>query len=176
VIVRDPSPLGSVDGLHVLTGDAKDHDAMDRALEGQEGLISALGARSMLTSDIASSAASNFVPIAHTRRLRRVIVMSAFGVGDTYEQSSLLVRASFSTILRSLYRDKTGADDIVKRSALDWTLVHPITLTDDVATGRVTATERLTRGETISRADVADFWSDVSPVSEWSRKTVIVAS
>ena len=178
VLARDPSRLDPVDGLRVLTGDAKDHAAIDRALEGQEGLISALGSPSMLRSDIAAPAASNFVPIAHSRRVRRVVVTSAFGVGDTYHQSSLLVRAAFATALRSFFRDKTGADDIVRRSALDWTLVHPVTLTDDLPTGRVTATERLTGREAkqVSRADVADFLVACLSSSEWSRKTVIVTS
>lgn len=178
VLVRDPSRLESVEGLHVLTGDAKDPADMERALRGQEGLISALGSRSVLKSEIATAAAATFVPIAQTEQVRRVIVISAFGVGETRDQSSFLVRTAFSTVLRSMYRDKTDADDIVRRSELDWTLVHPVTLTDDGATGRLTATERLTGSEInkISRADVARFTVASLTSSEWSRKTVILAS
>lgn len=178
VLVRDPSRLTSADGLRVLTGDAKSRDDMDRALEGQEGLISALGSPSPMRSDIATPAASNFVPIAQAGGVGRVVVMSAFGVGETHDQSSVVVRAAFSTILRSLYRDKTDADAIVRRSTLDWTIVHPVTLTDDVAIGRVTATERLSGSDTrkVSRADVADFLVASLTSSEWSRKTVILAS
>lgn len=178
VLVRDPSRVDDVKGLRVLTGDAKDANSVDRALEGQEGLISTLGSPSALRSHIATPAASNFVRSAESRLVHRVVVMSAFGVGATYDQSSLLVRAAFSTLLRSMYRDKTVADDIVRGSGLDWTLVHPVTLTDDVGVGQVTATEHLSRrdGMKVSRADVADFLVSCLTSSEWSRKTVIVTS
>jgi uncharacterized protein YbjT (DUF2867 family) len=178
LLVRDPSRVQDPEGLRVLTGDAKDRDDVDRALEGQEGLISTLGSRSVMRSDIAAPAASIFVPIAEAKQARRVIVMSAFGVGATYDQGGFLTRAAFSTLLRSLYRDKTVADDMVRRSALDWTIVHPVTLTDGDGAGRVVTTERLTGTENmkVSRADVANLLVACLTNSEWSRKTVIVTS
>ena len=178
LLVRDPSRLDDVAEMQVLTGDATDRGDVDRALEGREGLISALGSPSVLRSDIATPAASLFVPLAQSRQVERLIVMSAFGVGATYDQSSFLVRVAFSTALRSLYRDKTVADDIVRRSDLDWTIVHPVTQTDDDRSGRVTATERVTGRETlkVSRIDVAEFLVACLTSSEWSRKTVIVTS
>ena len=72
---------------------------------------------------------------------------------------------------------RTDADDIVRRSPLDWTIVHPVTLTDDAGVGRVTATERLSGSESmkVSRADVAACLVECLSSSQWSRRTVVVA-
>lgn len=177
-LVRDPSRLDSDRRLRVLVGDATVGADIERALDGQQALISALGSKSVLRSGIAAPAAKNFVPLAEAANVRRVVVMSAFGVGETSAQAGLPVRTAFATVLRSLYNDKTSADEIVRGSSLDWTLVHPVTLTDDAATGGVTAAERLsTRGAMrISRADVADFLVSCLASSQWSRKTVVVTS
>lgn len=178
VLVREPSRIASRDGLRVLTGDATVATDVGHALAGQDALISALGSQSMLRSNIATPAAEIFVPIAEFEHVRRVVVMSAFGVGDTYKQSSPLVRAAFATVLRSFYNDKTAGDTIVNRSSLDWTIVHPVTLTDEAATGIVTATDRLTGGQAsrVSRADVAQFLVACLTSAEWSRKTAILTS
>lgn len=178
LLVRDPSLVSDAEGTRVLVGDATDRDAVGRALKGQDALISALGAPSVFRSNIATPAASTFVPLAEAEGLRRVIVMSAFGVGTTYDQSSLLVRVAFSTVLRGLYRDKTTADEIVRRSSLDWTIVHPVSLTDGVGTNQATASEHLTKDSrtTVTRADVAAFLITCLATTHWSRKTVIVTS
>jgi len=51
-------------------------------------------------------------------------------------------------------RAKARADEELQRSGLDWTVVRPGRLTDDVGTGQVHTAERLQRGD-ISRDDVA---------------------
>lgn len=178
VLVREPARLDSLDGLNVVAGDARDRTDMSRALAGQEGVISALGSPSPLRSDIATPAASNFVPIAQSGQAHRVIVMSAFGIGESRRQAGPLARALFATAARSLYRDKTAADEIVRRSDLDWTIVCPVVLTDDPGTGAVTAGARRTRAQstTISRADVAYFLVSALTSSQWSRTTVVISS
>ena len=58
-----------------------------------------------------------------------------------------------------LYDDKDVAEQIVRASDLDWTIVRPGLLTNAPATGRyqVLVDPHSWRAGTISRADVADF-------------------
>ena len=85
--------------------------------------------------------------------------MSAYGVGDTMRDVPTIPRLFMKTLLRDVYADKLVGDDLIRQSSLDWTLVHPTTLTNGPRTGTWKAGERLPlKGfPRISRADVAAF-------------------
>jgi uncharacterized protein YbjT (DUF2867 family) len=57
--------------------------------------------------------------------------------------------------LRPYLRAKHSADEHLKSSGLDYTIVRPGQLTDDEGTGKVTVSENLERIGKIPRADVA---------------------
>jgi putative NADH-flavin reductase len=99
------------------------------------------------------------VPAMERQRVRRLILMSSFGVGDSVREAPLLPRLFFRTMLRGIFADKQAAEQIVRRSALEWTIVYPVLLTDGPRTGRYRVGERLPLSgfPKISRADVAEF-------------------
>ena len=63
------------------------------------------------------------------------------------------------TLLRDIFADKLAGEQIVRRSALEWTIVYPVLLTDGPRTGSYRVGERLELSgfPKISRADVAEF-------------------
>ena len=65
----------------------------------------------------------------------------------------------FPLLLKRVYDDKDVAEQIVRASGLDWTIVRPGGLTNGPATGRyrVLVEPPSWRAGMISRADVADF-------------------
>ena len=71
----------------------------------------------------------------------------------------LYASVMFPLLLKRIYDDKDVAEQIVRRSGLDWTIVRPAILTNGPATGRydVLLEPASWRAGTISRADVADF-------------------
>ena len=110
--------------------------------------------------------------------VRRLIVTSAFGVGVTHRDVPLIPRIFFRLKLQDLDRDKEAGEEQLRRSGLDWTLVHPTGLIDAPATGRFRAGERLRpRGfPTIPRADVAHFQVDQIDDPTYVRKGVLVSA
>ncbi|QMU77323.1 SDR family oxidoreductase [Streptacidiphilus sp. PB12-B1b] len=85
---------------------------------------------------------------AEAAGVRRLIVVSAMGADDEPPQDMDPVFAAY-------LRAKGAADaDVRARAGLDWTVLRPGRLTDDVGTGRVRLAESTGRGA-VTRDDVA---------------------
>ena len=101
------------------------------------------------------------MPAPATAGVRRLIVVSSFGVADSWRDGRLLERAFFSLVLRRAYADKELQEQAVRESGLDYTIVRPARLTMGAGTGRYTA--RVGPGSVpspVARADVARFILD----------------
>ena len=178
--VRDPKKLALKDSrLHIIEGDVlKDQSAIAGAITGRDAIICSLGRGNSLKSDglIVESLAA-IVPAAEKHEVRRLILISAFGVGDSSRNAPLVPRLLFRLLLGDIYRDKKAGEDIVKASDLDWTIVHPVMLT----TGPKTETYRsgeclsLTGIPKISRADVAHFALAQLTDKTFLRKTAVIS-
>ena len=164
--------------LAVAAGDATDARALEGAMNGQHAVLCALGAGNSLRSEIASRAVAAVVPAMQAQGVKRIIYLSAFGVGNTHEQASLVQRVFFRTLLRQIFADKAKADAMLRASALDWTLVYPTLLTNGSRTGSYRVGERLSmRGMAkISRADVAAFMLAQLSSDEWLRRIAVVST
>jgi len=160
--VRDPARLPITDGkLNVVTGALPgDARALAEALRGHEAVISSLGLHNALRSHgFSESNMRVLVPAMEREGVRRLIVVSANGVGDTHRHAPLLPRIMYRLLLTDIFADKKAGEDIVRASGLDWTFAYPTLLTNGPRTGNYRAGERLElKGmPKISRADVADF-------------------
>jgi putative NADH-flavin reductase len=177
---RDPAGLGIVDArLRVVTGDATgDQDRIDEAVSGQDAVVSALGRRTTFSSDrLMERSMRAIVPAMERSGVRRLLLMSAFGVGESWRDAPLVPKLMYRTLLRDIFRDKAVAEDYVRRSSLEWTFVYPVLLTDGPLTGRYRAAERLDLHgmPKISRADTAHFMLAELAGPAFVRKTVVVS-
>ena len=176
--VRDPERLTSKhDRLRVVTGTVEDPAALDGAIRGQDVVISALGrGQSFKSHGLIAKSVPLVVAAMERQGVRRLVFMSAFGVGETWRDVPAMPRLFMRTLLRDIYTDKTVGESILRRSQLDWTIVQPVGLTNGPHTGRYRVGERLDlRGfPAISRADVADFiLTQLGPETN-VRKTLLV--
>lgn len=90
--------------------------------------------------------------------VRRLIVISALGVGDSYSQVPLFFKAILNTVLRHAYDDKEKQEKLVRESGLDWIIIRPGGLGDGPLTGSYQAgLDGDVRSAQVSRADVAHF-------------------
>lgn len=173
-LVREPTALGTIQGVRTLAGDATNTVDVHAALDGQEAVLNALGSRS-LRHPVEAASTAILLPEAERVGIRRLVVCSAFGVGETRDGANAFQRVFFSTVLGQVYAAKEEADAAVRGSSLDWTLVYPTRLTDEPATGRILAVESFSGVGRVSRADVARFLVDQLETDTWSRQTVIVS-
>lgn len=183
VFVRNPDRLSTKpDGVRVLIGDVTDSgNALAAAARNQDAVISALGlGKSLKSNGLIARSVPAIVRAMETEGVRRLIFLSAYGVGATYNDTPLLPRILIGTLLKDMYDDKNAGDDELRRSGgrIDWTIVYPVTLTNGPRTGRYRAGERLElRGvPKISRADVAEFMVKQVDDMTYVRKGVLLSS
>lgn len=94
--------------------------------------------------------------------VRRLVVLSAHGVGDSYPAASWFQRTfMIGMLIKYAFLDHDVQERLVRESGLDYVIARPTRLTNGKAKGSYTRTTELVRvPESISRADLADFLVD----------------
>jgi putative NADH-flavin reductase len=158
--------------LCVLQGDVLDSAKVEIAIAGQDAVLSALGVGLAGGKRVLSNGTRNIITAMEKHGVRRLLVESSYGVGDSFQDASLLLRIIFQTVLRSTYEDKAREDEIIRASGLEWIVVRPAALTNGPRRGdyRVGEHLRFGLGTKISRADVADFMIRQLEESKWLRR------
>jgi putative NADH-flavin reductase len=179
-LVRDPLRLTvKHERLRVVTGDVTQGvQPIADAVRGRDVVISALGVGASLKSlSVVTRAMETIVPAMEREGVRRLIFTSAYGVGATHIDVPLIPRILIRLLLRDVYADKEGGEEVLRKSRLDWTLVYPVTLTNGPRTGQYRVGERLAlRGlPTISRADLAGFLLAQAGDRTYLKKGVLIS-
>lgn len=175
--VRDPARLSLEDEmLRVVVGDALDPEPVAQAVSGQDAVVVALGSRDRSNRTVRAEGTANVIQAMGIHSVPRLIVVSAGGVGDSYRQAPLVLKAIIKTLLRNTYADHEQQEQYVRDSALEWVIVRPALLSDGPFTGQYhtgTADVDLPGGR-VTRADVADFVLKQLTDDRYLRKAVSI--
>ncbi len=174
---RRPEALGIVhERLRVVEGDALRQDSVEGAVEGQEAVLSALGTRNLFKPITLLSRSAELILGAMTHRgMRRLIVETSLGVGDSRGQLGPIGNLAIRLFLARIYADKERQEAIIARSGLDWTITRPARLTNGPLTGRYRTWSGAVPGPGqvhISRADVAHLMLSVLRSTETYKRTI----
>ncbi len=129
------------DGVRAVDGDATVAGDVDRAVRGQDAVVVTLGIsehplRVRLRGsrgtplDVRSRGTATVVAAVHGHGVRRLVVQSSYGVGETRDRLPLSSRLVFALLLRPQIADHERQERLVRDSGLDWTIVQPVYLTD----------------------------------------------
>jgi putative NADH-flavin reductase len=188
--VRDPAKLGlSHERLGVVRGDITDEAKVREAVRGSEAVVSAPGQTRSSSRDVLTVAAGHLVPAMEEEGARRLVSLVGAGVPDERDTGSLgrtLIRGLMKMVARHVLEDAERHAELVRDSALDWTLVRPPRLTARARTGTYrdvpgrTGTYRagylqLGARNTISRADLADFMLRLASDGRYVREAPMVS-
>jgi putative NADH-flavin reductase len=163
----------------IVSGDVTDAAVITAAARGHDAVISALGVKSIRkTPTLITDTVRAVIAAAKTSGVDRLVIVSAFGVGDSLSKASLLARLIFRTALRKKYEDKASSEMLLKASDLKWTLQYPGALNDGSA-DRYTAValEDVTTLPILpstSRANVADFLLHSAVENTFVRQIAVV--
>ncbi|MEM7688787.1 MAG: NAD(P)H-binding protein [Pseudomonadota bacterium] len=160
--VRDPAKLGSLaDGIQVLRGALDETDALARAVDGSDVVVSALGTFDRKPNTILSDAMQRIIGAMEEQGVARLVAITSLGCGASRDQvNSRLMRLAIRTLAKEIWADKDRQEEAICASELDYLIVRPGGLTDKPARGSWTV---LREGEAykgrqmIARADVADY-------------------
>jgi uncharacterized protein YbjT (DUF2867 family) len=127
-----------------------EHDDPRPHLDGVDAIVFAAGAgpgsgpARKRTVDL--GAAVKLIDAAKERGIARYVMVSSIGAHDP---------AGASAAMRPYLEAKAEADEALRASGLDWTIVRPGRLTNDPGTGSVLATRSLGGSGKVPRDDVA---------------------
>lgn len=166
------------DGVRVVTGDAGNAEAVRRALENQDAVIDTIGGRTPYSNtDLETSAARNILEGMKSGGAKRLIVISAMGVGDSVQQAPFWYEyLLIPTFLRGSTKDKTNMEAAVEASGVEFVIARPPMLSDDSETGSVRIVAKSVKAHKITRGDLAQFLVDQLRTDENLGKSVTVAN
>lgn len=170
----------------VRHGEATDPATLDAAVAGHDAVLSCLGLRRAGRSpwaplrspaDLTACVAGHLVAAMIRHGVRRLVVVSAGGVGDSRARLSWPVRRLVAAgNVGVAYRDLEAMEAVLAASPLDWTAVRPVTLADGPPTGRARPVAHYGLASTVRRADVAAWMLDAVARAGGPERTVVLGS
>jgi putative NADH-flavin reductase len=162
--------------LEVQAGDPRSVDALARALPGHAALLSALGVRPPTAfrphALVEECAASSVAAMTRAGVTRLVLVSAAV----LFPERGLRF-AFFRWLLKHVARDLQGAEQIVRATALDWTIARPPRLLERPDEGYRASRDALPAGGfSMSFRAVAAFMLDAVEQRSYVHEIVGLAS
>lgn len=159
--VRTPEKVTTTHtNLSIFKGDVLNPESVEKAVRGHDAVMVSLGAG--LKGTVRSEGTQNIIRAMQHSNIRRLIVQSSLGVGDSRNNLNFYWKhVMFGVLLRNAYSDHVLQEAYVKQSDLQWTIVRPAALKDGGRTNGnyrhgFSPNDKTTTLE-ISIADVAEF-------------------
>jgi putative NADH-flavin reductase len=176
--VRTPSKLDlQHSSLRLEQGDVFDPKAVLRAVHEQDVVICSLGSASLKKNTVRSDGTRHIIEAMKQAGVKRLLVVTSMGVGDSRLQLSTFAKFFVSTVIRNPIADHEIQEGFVRESGLDWTIVRPSGLVDaDKTGGYLVGDNASLKSSRIARADVAHFLLSQLEETEWLHKATSITN
>ena len=166
---------GNVDIVH---GDARNPSRLDQVMTGQHAVIDTIGGHTpFLKTDLEASSAKVIVDVMKRNQVKRLIVISVLGVGDSKDQApGMYEHLLMPLYLRGALPDKANMEATVEHSGLDFVIVRPPVLSDADPSGNVYVVPPGKTAHKIIRADLAQFLVDQLTSDTYLGQEVTIAN
>jgi uncharacterized protein YbjT (DUF2867 family) len=125
--VRRPEAITARDRLTIAKGDAGDTAALAAAAVGADAVIVWL-LGTLKDATFLQRILPNIVAAIKQAKAGRLVLVSAFGSGDTAPKASWFARLLYRVVLGKVFDDKAAAEKILPRSGIDYTVLYPTLL------------------------------------------------
>ena len=181
--VRSPDALRQGLRVSVIQGTLEDESALARAFTSVDAVICCLGAPLRPGKPVELMQRSLPVVTAAMKAagVERFVLVSAFGVGDTASKASPLARVLYRTVMAAIFTDKQRSEQGLPGSNLNWTIVHPVKLTQKAAgpAATIQPLDQVTRVPglpTLSYANLSTALLDIVADASLARRRVLVTT
>jgi putative NADH-flavin reductase len=162
-LVRNPEKVKIVDpNLLLIKGNVLDPDQVQKAVAGQDAVLSALGHKKfIIKTTILSAGTKNIIDAMQKHNVRRFICITSLGINDSRFKLGLYYTLFVIPFIVFFYfLDKSKQERLIRESKLSWTIIRPGQLTNGKKRGVYKHGPNVGNYITtkmISRADVAHF-------------------
>lgn len=164
--------------VKLFYGDVLDYDSVDRAADGQDVVLVALGTRPGVSNKILSDGTINIIKAMQKNNVKRIIVET--GAGLIEDRSKLPVSwrlLSNIPFMKDMFAAKRIQESAIMKSNLDWIIVRPANLTNGPLTKQynIDNSLNLKANSTISRANVAHCMIDQIESDKYLNQTIVIS-
>jgi nucleoside-diphosphate-sugar epimerase len=170
-------------GVRSITGSVLVPDDVVRAVDGQDAVIWAVGGhdaiRTLLSGNprqkaLCERGTENVITAMRARHVRRLVVISSWGVGDGRKRLPLPFRFLLPMMMGAELRDKDAQERLVVGSELAWTIVRPAILKAGRTGVPLSVAERqsFVARSHVARGDLAGLLTDLIRNDEVAGKTL----
>lgn len=185
--VRTLPPGTARDRTRYVQGDVMNAADVERAVAGHDAVIVTLGISenplrvrlfgpARTPSDVRSAGTGNVIAAMQKQGVRRLVVQTSYGVGETRARLRFIDRLIFALILKPQIADTEIQNQAVEACTLDWLLVQPVHLTNGAENDLPFAS---TSGDTgvmkLSRRSVGRFLADAVQDASLARRTIALS-
>jgi uncharacterized protein YbjT (DUF2867 family) len=175
------------DRVTLLNGDATKPEDVDRAVAGHDAVIITLGitenpirvrlfGAAGTPNDVRSAGTRNVIAAMRKHGVKRLVVQSSYGVGETRGGLRWVDNLFFNLLLKPQIADTEVQELEVRDSGVDWVLAQPVHLTDDDSDDMPFASAHgQVHGWNISRKGVAEFLALAAQVPEYVGQSVALS-
>ncbi len=174
--------------LRFINGDAMNPEDVDQAVRGHDAVVVTLGITenplkvrllgpAHTPLDVRSAGTRNVISAMRKHGVRKLVVQTTYGVGETRGRLAFVDRLFFKLILKPQISDTQKQNDEVYESGLDWVIVQPVHLTDGTDDEEPwTSTTGETAKMKISRNSVGRFLAAAVESQTFVGKSVALSS
>ncbi len=182
--MRNRQGLAANPGLRIAVGQLDDMPALKTAIKSADAVLVCLGTRGKRMKknvDLMQKSLPPIITAMKEANVPRLVLLSAYGVGDSARTAGWIARVVYSTVVGAIYQDKERAETLLPDSALKWTSVYPVILTDGppaiaVEVRPMTQVRKVAGLPKVSRADVARVMLDAARDDRTIGQKLLVSS
>src|SRR5688500_14191794 len=173
--VRTPSQITiQHPSLTLFQGDVMNSAEVEKAISGQDAVISTLGPTRPPVPGMMETAAKNILAAMKKHGVLRIVSTTGAGVRQPEDKPKLmdhLIGALLNLLAKDVVLDSAANVRLIQSSDLDWTIVRFPRLMDGAHTGKYRVGYVSKDSSTqLSRADGADFVLKELTGKQWLRK------
>jgi len=165
--------------LTVVKGDSMDAEAVEKAIAGQDAVISALGPTRPPVPHMMEISAKNIVAGMKKHGVRRLVSTTGAGVRQPEDQPKFidhLIGFLLNLLAKDVVLDSAANVKVIRESDFDWTVVRFPRLVDGEHKGRYQfGYVSKSSGTQLSRADGADFVLKELTEMKWLKKLPVTS-
>ncbi|MGX6962855.1 NAD(P)-dependent oxidoreductase [Vagococcus xieshaowenii] len=131
VYVRNADSLRHHKHLKIIQAPLTDQKKLASAISLAEAILVTLGnPQADKNVSLFEWVIPMLISLMEDKGVKRLIIMSALGVGNTYRNAPIHYKLAAKTFLRGAFKDHLLGESRLWRTELDWTTIHPGILTD----------------------------------------------
>jgi putative NADH-flavin reductase len=182
--VRHRHGIAANPRLEIAVGPLDDALALKTAINSADAVLVCLGThgkRMKKNVDLMQKSMPSIIKAMKEVNVPRLVLVSAYGVGDTARTAGLIARVIYKTVVGAIYRDKERSEALLRGSGLKWTSIYPVILTDEppadsVEVHPMSQVHKVGGLPKVSRADVARVMLDAARDDRTIGQKLLVSS